>query len=180
MEGHGSEEINISIDERPEGTYLIFKDPEVQESKYELLVTPDGTDPSWAFEPAAWLSALEAGDLKDNLQSRSWLEDEDSEGTMDLYGEGPTVYTSVIKDPVIDSVRKKLEGISLSAPVTGIIQALGKKKKPRKKKSKKAKASMPALVEVSQGDAQNKAEEKERGHRFIWTQSNLPRRYMSF
>ncbi len=152
----------ISIDERPEGTYLIFKDPEVQEPKYELLVTPDGMDPSWAFEPAAWLSALDAGELKDNLQSRNWLEDEDSEGTLDLYGEGPTVYTSVIKDPAVDSIRKKLEGISLSAPVTGIIQALGKKKKSKKKKSKKPKTSMPALVEVSQEDAQNNAKEKER------------------
>ena len=45
----------VSIDERPEGTYLIFKDPKSSDTRYEMLVTPDKLSTvDWDFEPSAW------------------------------------------------------------------------------------------------------------------------------
>jgi hypothetical protein len=37
----------VSIDERKDGTWLLFKDPLDLEVRYELLCTPDGSDPNW-------------------------------------------------------------------------------------------------------------------------------------
>ncbi|EED81348.1 predicted protein [Postia placenta Mad-698-R] len=45
----------ISIDERSDGTYLLFKDKDL-EVRHEILVTPDGLDPNWSFDPAVWHS----------------------------------------------------------------------------------------------------------------------------
>lgn len=47
----------VSIDERADGTYLLFKDPEdptKSYNKYELLVVPDGNHPDWDYNPATW------------------------------------------------------------------------------------------------------------------------------
>jgi hypothetical protein len=45
----------VSIDERPDGTYLLFKDPKSLETRYEYLVTPDSmTTMDWDFEPSTW------------------------------------------------------------------------------------------------------------------------------
>jgi len=45
----------VSIDERPDGTYLLFKDPKSLETRYEILVTPDNmTKMDWNFEPSTW------------------------------------------------------------------------------------------------------------------------------
>jgi hypothetical protein len=47
----------ISIDERREGTYLLFKDPKSLEARYEVLVTPDSDSPvDWNFDPSTWLT----------------------------------------------------------------------------------------------------------------------------
>ncbi|EED80363.1 predicted protein [Postia placenta Mad-698-R] len=45
----------ISIDEQSDGTYLLFKDKDL-EVRHEILVTPDGLDPNWSFDPAVWHS----------------------------------------------------------------------------------------------------------------------------
>jgi hypothetical protein len=45
----------VSIDERSDGTYLLFKDPKSLETRYEFLVTPDNmTTMDWGFEPSTW------------------------------------------------------------------------------------------------------------------------------
>jgi hypothetical protein len=45
----------VSIDERPDGTYLLFKDAKTLETRYEILVTPDNmTSVDWDFEPSTW------------------------------------------------------------------------------------------------------------------------------
>lgn len=45
----------ISIDERSDGTYLLFKDPTSLDVHYELLVTPDGSNTDWNYDPATWM-----------------------------------------------------------------------------------------------------------------------------
>jgi hypothetical protein len=42
----------VSIDERIEGTYLLFKDPKNLEVRYEIMVGIEAPDPSWSFDPA--------------------------------------------------------------------------------------------------------------------------------
>jgi hypothetical protein len=45
----------VSIDERSDGTYLLFKDPKSLDTRYEFLVTPDNmTTMDWDFEPSTW------------------------------------------------------------------------------------------------------------------------------
>jgi hypothetical protein len=45
----------VSIDERSDGTYLLFKDSKTLETRYEVLVTPDNmTTMDWDFEPSTW------------------------------------------------------------------------------------------------------------------------------
>lgn len=45
----------VSIDERKDGTYLLFKDPATLENRHEILVTPDNTaSVDWEFEPSTW------------------------------------------------------------------------------------------------------------------------------
>ena len=48
----------VSIDERRDGTYLLFKDPQnLEEARYEVLVTPDSMNPvEWDFDPSTWLT----------------------------------------------------------------------------------------------------------------------------
>src|SRR6202451_748577 len=47
----------VSIDERRDGTYLLFKDPKDLEARYEVLVTPDAMNPvEWDFDPSTWLT----------------------------------------------------------------------------------------------------------------------------
>jgi hypothetical protein len=47
----------VSIDERRDDTYLLFKDPKDLEARYEVLVTPDATHPvDWDFDPSTWLT----------------------------------------------------------------------------------------------------------------------------
>ena len=53
----------VTIDERKDGTWLLFKDPTSLQVQHELLCTPDGTDPSWTFEPATWLGGRQANNL---------------------------------------------------------------------------------------------------------------------
>jgi hypothetical protein len=48
----------VSIDERKDGTWLLFKDPLDLEVRYELLCTPDGSDPNWDFEPSTWITNM--------------------------------------------------------------------------------------------------------------------------
>ncbi|KAH9830316.1 uncharacterized protein C8Q71DRAFT_862606 [Rhodofomes roseus] len=43
----------VSIDERVDGTYLMFKNQDL-EVQHEILVMPDGYDPAWSYEPAVW------------------------------------------------------------------------------------------------------------------------------
>jgi hypothetical protein len=47
----------VSIDERRDRTYLLFKDPQnLEEARYEVLVTPDSMNPvEWDFDPSTWL-----------------------------------------------------------------------------------------------------------------------------
>ena len=49
----------VSIDERRDGTYLLFKDeqnPHDLKNRYEILVTPDALSPvDWDFDPSTWL-----------------------------------------------------------------------------------------------------------------------------
>jgi len=48
----------VSIDERRDGTYLLFKDEENRhnlKNRYEILVTPDTLNPvDWDFDPSTW------------------------------------------------------------------------------------------------------------------------------
>jgi len=44
----------VSIDERMEGTYLLFKDPKNLEVRYEIMVGIEAPDPSWSFDPTIW------------------------------------------------------------------------------------------------------------------------------
>jgi C4-type Zn-finger protein len=44
----------VSIDERREGTYLLFKDPRTLEVRYEIMVNPESPDPAWDFDPSVW------------------------------------------------------------------------------------------------------------------------------
>jgi len=46
----------VSIDELEDGTYLIFKDPRTLQPKYSVLVTPDGVNLKWDYEPASWVA----------------------------------------------------------------------------------------------------------------------------
>jgi len=48
----------VSIDERRDGTYLLFKDPQnLDEARYEVLVTPDAVSPiDWDFDPSTWVA----------------------------------------------------------------------------------------------------------------------------
>jgi len=47
----------VSIDERRDGTYLLFKDPKNLEARYEVLVTPDSMTPvDWDFDPSTWFA----------------------------------------------------------------------------------------------------------------------------
>jgi hypothetical protein len=48
----------VSIDERRDGTYLLFKDPQnLEEARYEVLVTPDSMNQvEWDFDPSTWLA----------------------------------------------------------------------------------------------------------------------------
>ena len=46
----------VTIDERKDGTYLLFKDPDNLEVRYEIMVTPDGSNPDWSYEPATWVT----------------------------------------------------------------------------------------------------------------------------
>ena len=41
----------VSIDERLEGTYLLFKDPKNLEVRYEIMVGIEAPDPTWSFDP---------------------------------------------------------------------------------------------------------------------------------
>jgi hypothetical protein len=45
----------VSIDERKEGTYLVFKEPGSLEARYEVLVHQDSPDPLWNFDPTLWV-----------------------------------------------------------------------------------------------------------------------------
>lgn len=47
----------VSIDERNEGTYLMFRDPEDFESRYEILVQPDDEYYSFPFNPNHYATA---------------------------------------------------------------------------------------------------------------------------
>ncbi len=86
----------VSIDERPEGTYLIFKDASVQEPQYELLVTPDGTDPNWSFEPAAWYSSMKEKYAMPDLDNVDFGGDDDEAATRQMYQQ--TVYTAFTRE----------------------------------------------------------------------------------
>jgi hypothetical protein len=44
----------VSIDERCEGTYLLFKDPHTLKVRYEIMVNPESPDPTWDFDPSIW------------------------------------------------------------------------------------------------------------------------------
>jgi len=45
----------VSIDERKDGTYLLFKDPTTLENRHEIMVTPGNTaSVDWDFEPSTW------------------------------------------------------------------------------------------------------------------------------
>ena len=44
----------VSIDERREGTYLLFKDPRNLEVRYEIMVAAESPDPGWNFDPNVW------------------------------------------------------------------------------------------------------------------------------
>jgi hypothetical protein len=44
----------VSIDEREDGTYLLFKDLSDMNNRYEIMVTPGGVDNDWNFDPSAW------------------------------------------------------------------------------------------------------------------------------
>jgi hypothetical protein len=44
----------VSIDERREGTYLLFKDAHSLEVRYEIMVNPESPDPAWDFDPSIW------------------------------------------------------------------------------------------------------------------------------
>ena len=47
----------VSIDELEDGTYLIFKDPNMMEPKHKVLVTPDAiVTEGWDFDPSTWLA----------------------------------------------------------------------------------------------------------------------------
>jgi hypothetical protein len=46
-----------SIDERQDGTWLVFKYPCNLHVTHELLCTPDGISPEWVFEPSTWLGS---------------------------------------------------------------------------------------------------------------------------
>ena len=47
----------VSIDERQDGTWLVFKDPRNLQVTHELLCTPDGISPEWVFEPSTWFGS---------------------------------------------------------------------------------------------------------------------------
>ncbi|KAG1791563.1 uncharacterized protein HD556DRAFT_1445194 [Suillus plorans] len=47
----------VSIDERQDGTWLVFKDPQNVQATHEMLCTPDGINPEWVFEPSTWLGS---------------------------------------------------------------------------------------------------------------------------
>ena len=44
----------VSIDERMEGTYLLFKDPKNLEVRYKIMMGIEELDPSWSFDPTIW------------------------------------------------------------------------------------------------------------------------------
>ncbi len=96
-ESPGSAENYVSIDERPEGTYLIFKDAAMQEPQYELLVTPDGMDPNWLFKPSAWYSSQRDQQMIQDLEGINLEPDDDIEATKEMYGAGPSVYSAFIR-----------------------------------------------------------------------------------
>jgi hypothetical protein len=48
----------MSIDERKDGMWLLFKDLLDLEVQYEILCTPDGSDPNWDFEPSMWITNM--------------------------------------------------------------------------------------------------------------------------
>jgi len=44
----------VSIDERMEGTYLVFKDSDNLEPRYEIMVAQEPADFNWNFDPSLW------------------------------------------------------------------------------------------------------------------------------
>jgi hypothetical protein len=48
----------VSIDKQKDGTWLLFKDPQNLEVQYELLCTPNRSNPNWDFEPSTWISNM--------------------------------------------------------------------------------------------------------------------------
>ena len=53
----------VSIDERSDGTYLLFKDPEDMEERYEILVQPDDQSHRFPFNPSLYVNSSLAEDL---------------------------------------------------------------------------------------------------------------------
>lgn len=45
----------VSIDERIEGTYLLFKDPTSLQVRFEVMVNQEPADPNWNFDPTLWM-----------------------------------------------------------------------------------------------------------------------------
>jgi hypothetical protein len=60
----------VSIDERMEGTYLVFKDPSSLEARYEVLVHQDNPDHSWNFDPTLWAVPAASENLLLTIPSR--------------------------------------------------------------------------------------------------------------
>ena len=47
----------VSIDERRDGAYLLFKDPKDLEAQYKVLIITDSLKPiDWDFDPSTWLT----------------------------------------------------------------------------------------------------------------------------
>ncbi|KAL5514872.1 hypothetical protein ACEPAG_2188 [Sanghuangporus baumii] len=89
----------ISIDERPDGTYLQFKDPDDptrSKTRYELLVIPDGSNEVWDYDPATWLAVQPDIDDHDDYQKkfRQFIKDREQAIADVLEEEEGEVYTS--------------------------------------------------------------------------------------
>lgn len=85
----------VSIDERQDGTYLVFKDPQTLAARYEVLVTPDGVplEYQWNFDPSTWYSSIPA------IQDLDWEPEsgDDVKSTLELYScHGSQVFTTSI------------------------------------------------------------------------------------
>ncbi len=70
----------VSIDERPDGTYLLFKDPRTLNPRYEVLVEQED---SRATARQAVMASYE--ETTDTIQNQQYEDDDDLERTLALY-----------------------------------------------------------------------------------------------